>query len=112
MSGAVGYRAVDVFDAFKRLDELKCQAELQMESIDVLLVPTAAHHYTIAGACPNLADRLSVTRKASRGEVVGGVLGGVPPMNSTFDSQPSAVEARSRTSALTRCISKACQERL
>ena len=50
MSGALGYRAVDVFDAFKRLDELKCQAGLEMDKIDVLLVPTAAHHYTIAGA--------------------------------------------------------------
>ena len=61
MFGALGYTAVDVSDAFKRLDELKCQAELEMDKIDVLLVPTAAHHYTIAGACSQMLIRLPTT---------------------------------------------------
>ncbi len=54
MSGAVGYSAVDVFEAFTRLNELKCRAELQMDKIDILLVPTAAYHYTIKGACSHM----------------------------------------------------------
>lgn len=64
MSGALGYRAVDVFDAFKRLDELKCQAELEMSKIDVLLVPTAAYHYTIAGTCANPPCVLCISNDA------------------------------------------------
>ena len=49
MSGALAYSAVDVFDALTSLNILKRQAELEMDNIDILLVPTAACHYTIAG---------------------------------------------------------------
>ena len=51
ISGALTYSAVDVFDALTRLNDLKCQAELEMDKIDILLVPTAACHYSIAGWC-------------------------------------------------------------
>lgn len=49
MSGALAYSAVNVFDALTKLNTLKRQAELEMDKIDILLVPTAACHYTIAG---------------------------------------------------------------
>ncbi|CAK0786092.1 hypothetical protein CVIRNUC_009305 [Coccomyxa viridis] len=48
MSGALAYSAVDVFDALTRLNDLKRQAELEMDKIDMLLVPTSACHYSIA----------------------------------------------------------------
>ena len=54
MSGALAYSAVDVFDALTRLNDLKRQAELEMDKIDMLLVPTSACHYSIAGACSYL----------------------------------------------------------
>ena len=57
MSGALAYSAVDVFDAFTRLNDLTRQAELEMDQIDILLVPTAACHYSIAGGCSRLLSR-------------------------------------------------------
>ena len=54
MSGTSAYSAVDVFDALTRLNELKRQAELEMDKIDILFVPTAPCHYSIAGGCSYL----------------------------------------------------------
>ena len=49
MSGALRYSAADVYDAFATLNELKGRARVELEKVDFLLVPSAAHHYTIAG---------------------------------------------------------------
>lgn len=48
IAGACGRTAVDLYREFTRLNELKARARVEMAKIDVLLVPTAAHHYTIA----------------------------------------------------------------
>ena len=47
----------DAFDAFTRLNELKCAARVQMARVDFLVVPSAAHHYTVAGRAPSLPSR-------------------------------------------------------
>ena len=45
--GGSEYTAVDTFQAFHRLEELRRQAESVMDEIDVLLVPTTGTCYTI-----------------------------------------------------------------
>ena len=50
MAGALRYSAVDAFDAFATLNELRTAARVEMAKIDLLLVPSAAHHYLVAGA--------------------------------------------------------------
>jgi allophanate hydrolase len=47
IGGAARYSAVDVFEAFYRLQTLKGQAAAEWAKMDVLLVPTAATIYTI-----------------------------------------------------------------
>ena len=57
LSGAPQYSAADTFDAFTKLNELKAAARVEMAKVDFLVVPSAAHHYTIAGEslpCPTL----------------------------------------------------------
>ena len=49
LSGAPQYSAADTFDAFTKLNELKAAARVEMAKVDFLVVPSAAHHYTIAG---------------------------------------------------------------
>ncbi len=49
LSGALAFSAADTFDAFTQLNELKCQARIEMAKVDFLVVPSAAHHYTVAG---------------------------------------------------------------
>ena len=50
ISGAQAFSAADTFNAFTQLNELKCAARVEMAKVDFLVVPSAAHHYTIAGA--------------------------------------------------------------
>ena len=50
LSGAPQYSAADAFDAFTQLNELRAAARVEMARVDFLVVPSAAHHYTIAGA--------------------------------------------------------------
>ena len=52
ISGAHAFSAADAFDAFTQLNELKCAARVEMARVDFLLVPSAAHHYTVAGGKP------------------------------------------------------------
>ena len=49
LSGAPQYSAADAFDAFTQLNELRAAARVEMARVDFLVVPSAAHHYTIAG---------------------------------------------------------------
>ena len=49
LSGAPQYSAADAFDAFTVLNELRAAARVEMARVDFLVVPSAAHHYTIAG---------------------------------------------------------------
>lgn len=49
MAGSLRYCAVDVFDALTTLNELKGRARVELAKVDFLLVPSAAHHYTVAG---------------------------------------------------------------
>ena len=55
MAGALRYSAVDAYDAFAALNDLKTAARLEMAKVDLLLVPSAAHHYMVAGACARSA---------------------------------------------------------
>ncbi|EIE20546.1 allophanate hydrolase [Coccomyxa subellipsoidea C-169] len=48
MAGSLRYCAVDVFDALTTLNELKGRARVELAKVDFLLVPSAAHHYTVA----------------------------------------------------------------
>eukprot|EP00884_Botryococcus_braunii_P008390 jgi/Botrbrau1/17552/Bobra.0166s0001.2 len=41
------YEASDVFDALTRLNELRCEGRLQLEKVDIIMVPTALHHYLV-----------------------------------------------------------------
>jgi hypothetical protein len=50
MAGALRYSAVDAFDAFATLNDLRAAARVEMAKVDLLLVPSAAHHYLVAGA--------------------------------------------------------------
>ena len=50
LSGAPAFSAADSFDAFTQLSALRCAARVQMAKVDFLVVPSAAHHYTVAGA--------------------------------------------------------------
>ena len=52
ISGSHAFSAADAFDAFTQLNELKCAARVEMAKVDFLVVPSAAHHYTIAGRGP------------------------------------------------------------
>ena len=52
ISGAHAFSAADAFDAFTQLNELKCAARVEMARVDFLVVPSAAHHYTVAGGKP------------------------------------------------------------
>lgn len=47
LSGAVKYSATDVYDGNVKLKHLKARARSQMAKVDLLLVPTALHHYTV-----------------------------------------------------------------
>lgn len=49
LSGAPQYSAADAFDAFTQLNELRAAARVEMARVDFLVVPSAAHHYTVAG---------------------------------------------------------------
>lgn len=49
LSGALAFSAADTFEAFTQLNELKCKARVEMAKVDFLVVPSAAHHYTVAG---------------------------------------------------------------
>ena len=49
LSGAPAFSAADTFDAFTQLNALKCAARVEMAKVDFLIVPSAAHHYTVAG---------------------------------------------------------------
>ena len=49
LSGALAFSAADTFDAFTQLHEMKCKARIEMAKVDFLVVPSAAHHYTVAG---------------------------------------------------------------
>lgn len=49
MAGALRYGAADVYDAFTTLNDLKGRARVELAKVDLLLVPSAAHHYTVAG---------------------------------------------------------------
>lgn len=49
MAGALRYSAADVYDACATLNELTGRARVEMAKADFLLVPTAVHHYTVAG---------------------------------------------------------------
>ncbi len=49
LSGACAFSAADTFDAFTQLNQLKCAARIEMAKVDFLIVPSAAHHYTVAG---------------------------------------------------------------
>jgi hypothetical protein len=49
MSGALLYGAADVYDAFAMLAELRARARVEMSKVDLLLVPSAPHHYTVPG---------------------------------------------------------------
>ncbi|CAK0787066.1 hypothetical protein CVIRNUC_010282 [Coccomyxa viridis] len=48
LSGAPQYSAADAFDAFTQLNELRAAARVEMARVDFLVVPSAAHHYTVA----------------------------------------------------------------
>lgn len=52
LSGAPAFSAADTFDAFTQLNVLKCAARIEMAKVDFLIVPSAAHHYTVAGMPP------------------------------------------------------------
>lgn len=52
ISGSHSFSAADAFDAFTQLNELKCAARVEMAKVDFLVVPSAAHHYTVAGGSP------------------------------------------------------------
>ncbi|BDA50535.1 probable urea amidolyase [Coccomyxa sp. Obi] len=47
MAGALRYAAADVYDAFATLNDLKGRARVELAKVDFLLVPSAAHHYTV-----------------------------------------------------------------
>lgn len=49
MAGALRFGAADVYDALTTLNELKGRARVELAKADFLLVPSAAHHYTVAG---------------------------------------------------------------
>ena len=49
LSGVPQYSAADAFDAFTELIELTAAARVEMARVDFLVVPSAAHHYTVAG---------------------------------------------------------------
>ena len=77
ISGALSFSAADAFDAFTRLNELKCAARVQMARVDFLVVPSAAHHYTVAGRAPSLPSRLGSCypgRKAPNGAAAASML--------------------------------------
>ncbi|GMH41211.1 hypothetical protein BSKO_09121 [Bryopsis sp. KO-2023] len=46
-SGGAKFSAVDLFNDFAKLSELRAKARVEFDKIDVLLVPTAASHYTL-----------------------------------------------------------------
>ena len=52
MAGALRYAAADVYDAFATLNDLKGRARVELAKVDFLLVPSAAHHYTVQGKAP------------------------------------------------------------
>ena len=63
MAGAVRYNAADVFDAYATLNELTGRARLELAKVDFLLVPTAVHHYTVAGEPPALGCSVFMSPK-------------------------------------------------
>ncbi|KAL0031400.1 hypothetical protein WJX79_009016 [Trebouxia sp. C0005] len=69
LSGAVKYSATDVYDGNVKLKELKARARTQMAKVDLLLVPTALHHYTVQEieAEEKNNDTITWTRNAKLG---------------------------------------------
>lgn len=64
ISGAQAFSAADTFGAFTQLNELKCAARVEMAKVDFLVVPSAAHHYTVAGGEPSSLYSVMLSMKA------------------------------------------------
>jgi allophanate hydrolase len=47
ISNHAKWNATDVFSAFEELAHLKAAARMQMDKVDIILVPTVAHYYTV-----------------------------------------------------------------
>ncbi len=113
IGGGAGYSALDVFEAAYRLQELKRRANLEMEKIEVLVVPTAPTIYTIAqieadpialnsnlGLYTNFANLLDLAAIAVPcGMRVDGLPAGITLIASAF-SEPLLCELGSRVHRL------------
>lgn len=71
IAGASCFSSADVFDGLRQLTVLKARARLELEKIDVLVVPTAAYNYTVAELdeqeCKDHGDVIKPTRNANLG---------------------------------------------